>query len=276
MKTWKWCAFLACLLLTACRTAKTVTDNTGGGEPAATDNWADKVTVYGLKEGTVTSKLNLELSLSGKKVSVGGNCNLKRDEAIQISLVALGFMEVGRVEFTPEYMMMVDRMNRQYVKATYDEVPYLQEAGIDFYTLQALFWNDLFVPGQGAAWMEGDFAMTRLGESNVLVSKRSGLLQSRFTVDLVSGLIRSTSVALNGRVTAPQLNWDYLSFAEVGQRSFPNKMQLSMKDGSKLYKAVFSLNNIKQNAKTLELTAEPGSKYKKVSVQTIMNKLIKR
>ena len=60
----------------------------------------------GLKEGTVTSKMNLDLNLGGKSLSVGGSCNLKRDEVIQLSLVAMGFMEVGRLEFTPQYMMM--------------------------------------------------------------------------------------------------------------------------------------------------------------------------
>ena len=35
----------------------------------------------------------------------------------------------------------INRAERQYVKVRYDEVPYLQKAGIDFYALQALFWN---------------------------------------------------------------------------------------------------------------------------------------
>ena len=58
----------------------------------------------GLKEGTVTSKMNLDLNLGGKSLSVGGSCNLKRDEVIQLSLVAMGFMEVGRDVYKRQVM----------------------------------------------------------------------------------------------------------------------------------------------------------------------------
>ena len=148
----------------------------------------------GLKEGTVTSKMNLDLNLGGKSLSVGGSCNLKRDEVIQLSLVAMGFMEVGRLEFTPQYMMMVNRMGREYVKVDYADVPYLQQAGVDFYTLQALFWSDVFVPGQEGRWQEQDFTISKNQESTILTSKAGSLLQCQFVVDLLTGLIRNTSI----------------------------------------------------------------------------------
>ena len=69
-------------------------------------------------------------------------------DVIHLSLVAMWFMEVVRLLFTPKYLMFVNRMGREYVKVDYADVPYLQQAGVDFYTLQALFWNDVFVPGQ--------------------------------------------------------------------------------------------------------------------------------
>ena len=36
----------------------------------------------------------------------------------------------------------IDRMEREYVKVAYADVPYLVQAGVDFHVLQALFWND--------------------------------------------------------------------------------------------------------------------------------------
>lgn len=110
------------LLLSACRSTKNITQTEPQGEGSAVE-WVDKMALSGLKEGTVTSKMNLDLNLGGKSLSVGGSCNLKRDEVIQLSLVAMGFMEVGRLEFTPQYMMMVNRMGREYVKVDYAGVP---------------------------------------------------------------------------------------------------------------------------------------------------------
>lgn len=61
--------------LAGCRSAKEVTKT---GTPIGRDSWLEKVTDGKLKEGTLTSKLNLELVAGDKAVSVGGSCNLKR------------------------------------------------------------------------------------------------------------------------------------------------------------------------------------------------------
>lgn len=262
------------LLLSACRSTKDMTRTEQQGEGSDAE-WVDKMALSGLKEGTVTSRMDLDLSLGGKSLSVGGSCNLKRDEVIQLSLVAMGFMEVVRLEFTPQYMMMINRMGREYVKVDYADVPYLQQAGVDFYTLQALFWSDVFVPGQEGQWQDQDFAISKNQESTILTSKAGSLLQCQFVVDLLTGLIRNTSIAATGQRSAPRLNWTYHHFANVEQKSFPDRMQLSLTGAGKDLTAVLSLDNLKWNAKSIELTPEPGRKYKRVSPDMILKPLVK-
>ncbi len=261
-------------LLASCRSAKEAAGVKAPQEELSGE-WVDKMATVGLKEGTVTSKMDFELQVDGKALSVGGSCNLKRGEVIQLSLVALGFMEVGRLEFTPQYMMMVNRMQREYVKVDYADVPYLQQAGVDFYTLQALFWNDLFVPGREGEWEERDFTVVENRESTIMTTRGDALLQCQFVVDLLTGLIRNTSVAVAGQGSVPHLNWTYQHFANVEQKSFPDKMQLSITGAGKNLTAVISLGNLKWNAKTVELTKEPGGKYKRVSPDLILKQLIK-
>ncbi len=270
------CAAVVIFVLSACRSARQ-TEGTGGdaGDAELHTEWVDKMAGAALKDGTVTAKMNLSLKAGGKSLSVGGNCNLKRDEVIQLSLVIMGMMEVGRLEFTPQYMMMVNRMERQYVKVSYSEVPYLLDAGIDFYSLQALFWGDLFVPGSGSSWNESDFSVSRTDESAVLTTQDNGMLQCRFVVDLLTGLLRNTSVASPTKLVSSRLDWTYLHFAAVEQKSFPDKMRLSVRDGVKSYTADFSLGSLKLNAKKVEPTQEPGGKYKKVAPETILKQLMK-
>ncbi len=38
-------------------------------------------------------------------------------------------------------------MHKEYIKADYTQVSALKKQGINFYSLQALFWNQLLVPG---------------------------------------------------------------------------------------------------------------------------------
>ena len=90
----------------------------------------------------VTSPISLSLATGDKNISVGGTLRMKRDDVIQISLVTFGILEVGRIEMTSDYFMVIDKINRQYVKAAYSDVPFLKEANIDFRTIQAYFWDE--------------------------------------------------------------------------------------------------------------------------------------
>ena len=267
-------AVAAVWALSACRSAKEAA-GTAGKADAGKVEWVDRMAVAGLKEGTVTSKMDFQLQVDGKSLSVGGSCNLKRDEVIQLSLVAMGFMEVGRLEFTPQYLMLINRMEREYVKVAYADVPYLVQAGVDFHVLQALFWNDLFVPGRAGAWQEQDFTVERLPESTGMTTRGAGLLQCRFVVDLLTGLIRNTTVAVPGQGSVPALNWTYRHFASVEQKSFPDQMTLDIAGGGKRLTATIALRNLKWNAKDVPLTAEPGGKYERISPDLILKQLMK-
>ena len=127
---------LLCLLLTACHSRK-MAMNGGTAEGPSVVNTAeaslarivDNVNAKRQTEEYVTSKLSLKLSAGGKEASVGGSLRMKRNDVLQISLVALGIMEVGRLEMTPTSLLVMDRIGHQYVQVDYDDVPFLKEAG---------------------------------------------------------------------------------------------------------------------------------------------------
>ena len=81
-----------------------------------------------------------------QEITLTGNMRMKYDDVIQLQLMAFGMVEAARLEFTPEYVLLIDRINKQYLKATYTEVDFLRNQGINFYTLQALFRGNLFPP----------------------------------------------------------------------------------------------------------------------------------
>lgn len=93
-------------------------------------------------EACITSRLRLDLSSGSKSASVGGTLRMKKDDVIQLSLTTFGILEVARIEMTPDYFMLIDKVGRQYVKASYSQVPFLRDADVDFYTIQAYFWDE--------------------------------------------------------------------------------------------------------------------------------------
>ena len=68
----------------------------------------------------------LQLTIPGKKgsMSVGGTMKMKTHERVQISLLMpILRTEVARIEVTPDEVLLVDRMNKRFVRATNASLP---------------------------------------------------------------------------------------------------------------------------------------------------------
>lgn len=216
----------------------------------------------------LTAKVLLQLELDGKKMSVGGNLRMKRNEVIQLTASVL-FAEVGRIEFTPAYMLLLDRMGKQYVKVGYDEVPFLKRSGLDFYSLQALFWNELFVPGKQGALREQYFTSSTEDGLLQLVVREASLVTLRFALNPSDETLVNTRIASSKQ--GPQhFDWHYLHF----NKGIADKMELSMAGIGKDVRIGLTLSNIRNNG-DWELTQIPEKKYKRVDPVVLFKKLLK-
>ena len=106
----------------------------------------------------ISSKISLGIQGMGKDVTLDGKLQMRKGQVIRLTIVPFGLMEVARLEFTPTYVLLIDRIHKEYVKASYNEVEFLKTEGLTFYTLQSLFWNELFQPGK-ARLAEGDLSL---------------------------------------------------------------------------------------------------------------------
>ena len=119
---------------------------------AARDAAAYKARVLSAAQRTGCLTAKVRFQLTGNAVgsmtdmTVSGTLRMKRDDVVQLSLRALG-IEVGRLEFSPQDVLLIDRMGKRYVRAKYGDVAFLRQAGLDFHAVQALFWNEIFLPG---------------------------------------------------------------------------------------------------------------------------------
>ena len=113
-----------------------------GGKKSEKDK--DYVKVQPTGVDALTAKLELTLEAGGKSVDVGGSYRLQRDKVIQINLTytMIITVAVGTMELTPDYILILDRINKRYCRIQYSDVPALQQAGIDFNYLQSIFWGE--------------------------------------------------------------------------------------------------------------------------------------
>ena len=269
------------LLIVSCGTKKHVatSDGTtaGGTETTASPlpNIVQKVNANRQDETFVTAKMNLGLSSADKGVSVGGTLRMKRDDVIQLSFTTFGILEVARIEITPDYFMGIDKVGKQYVRAAYGDVSFFKTAGVDFYTLQALFWDELFLLGvSNKAPTDKQFKKSMDGERAKLTNADSRQAVLSFSVNIASGLIRQTIVSPHAEGSSPYLNWEYTDFGSLAGKYFPTRHLLSIGGGSKPISATLVLSNLKNDSDWETRTPTPGRNYTEITVEGLLSRIL--
>ena len=217
----------------------------------------------------LTASLKFSLNIGSRDVSVGGQLHMKHDDVIRIQLMALGIVEAGRLEFTPDYVLLMDRINKQYVMADYDQLDFLRQSGITFYTLQALFWNQLFEPGQQEPRIS-DFEAQRIGNIvSIRLPEAVKMLNYSWQADVATARIQ------NARVdhSEAQLQWNYADFQKVGSFVFPSDMRVSVSGHERSLKVGLQLSALSSDD-DWESRTTISSKYKKVDIDDILDRLM--
>lgn len=96
----------------------------------------------------LASKLQLTIpNKKGGSMSVGGTMKMKTHERVQVSLLMpILRTEVARIEITPDEVLLVDRMNRRFVRATKEELKGMLPKNAEFSRLEKILM-DASLPG---------------------------------------------------------------------------------------------------------------------------------
>lgn len=224
----------------------------------------------------LTAKMSLALDLEGKGATkVNGTLRIKKDEVIQMSIAPFLGIEVARAEISPDGILVIDRMNKRYVEVSFVEVKALAHADLDFHTLQALFLNELFLPGKGDLTSRdaSSFKVGQETEGILLSVKRSKRFSYQFLTEAPEALLKESLIGLNG--TPYVMRWKYADFRKLGQKQFPADMQLAFEGGKKPVKAAFALSRLSTDA-DWETHTEVSKKYEKVELEDILKLLLKK
>lgn len=289
MKTRQIIAVAACCLivmLAGCASHKTVGGTSGKetatgnaqGAPEPQD-FVRKVSDQKVYAKNIVGKMTLNVKMGSKDVSVPGALRMRRDEVIRIqAFIPILGSEVGRIEFTPDYVLVLDRMHKEYIKADYNQLDFLRDNGLNFYSLQALFWNQLFLPGSNKVG-EGDMDKFNVSATSEFqtVSLHRGNMDYTWSADVTGRIAKAKvchSSTSHGNST---LDWDYSRFVSVGSKFFPARQSFSFSStaikGKGTTSVVIDMDDVKTDEKW-DARTEVSSRYKKIEASDVFGKLL--
>lgn len=286
-KTFLWLMLMA-LVVVSCGTKKTIVDNSTdvktvtGTEDAEQLklNYMRRVYDNAVYTQNIVSNIDFSIDTGSKDISVGGSLHMRKDDVIRIQLTAFGLMEVGRLEFTKDYVMIVDRIHKEYIKADYNKVSFLQRNGLNFYSLQALFWNMLFMPGTKKVTddMLKQFALNLQSSSAMVpVNLKQGNMSYVWQTESKTGQIKQTEITYADKSSGTtKIICKYDDFKPVGTKMFPHMLTLNGKTQAtqkpRDVKVGIKLKGVKMD-KDWETRTTLSGKYKAVSVEEVLEKI---
>lgn len=288
---------LTALLLTACKTNKNVVQdkNTTTSQIKNTSTtkeeskkdamkaqitYLQKVYDNMLYQKNIVSKISFTIQSGSKDITVPGSIHMRKDDVIRLQLfLPLIGTEVGRLEFTKDYVMIVDRIHKQYIKENYNKVDFLCDKGLNFYSLQALFWNQLFLPGyENVDNSQLDLLSVDFKSQNNTISTKKDAMSFQWSADKNKGLINKAYITYSSAAHgSSNLEWIYDDFRSFGSKQYPHSQALNFQTTAtkekKEVKVTIEMNGV-SDEKDWENRTTVSNKYKSVSAEDALKQLM--
>ena len=269
-------ATMAVTMVASCGSTRKVVKETPNAQAVVQkQEFLQKVSDNAQHARFITSKVKFSVEVGSQQLTLTGNLKMKRDDVIRLQLMAFGFVEAGRLEFTKDYVLIMDRINKQYLRVPYQQLDFLRNSGLDFYALQALFWNELFQPGKSHVTDEMlKSYSTDLEAEDAVISMDSGKLSYRWLAAKDNAQVKMANILYKDRFRGNyQLNWDYLDFKQNGRKRYPMDHKIKFSTPDKEVKFEMMLNYLGAD-EDWEPRTEVSGKYRQVSVDEILRRFM--
>lgn len=278
MKIFKLSKYLVILLLLvfigmySCKPKERIVQAESELEDKTNAHLFEDVLIKEINFTTFSSKMNMSFSTGKRVLNSRATLRIIRDEGIQLSLQPVFGIEMFRLYMQPDCIIILDRMNKRYVHESIDDIKKQFPVGFDFYTLQSLFTNALFIPEQSNI-STNDYKNFKYSKSsdNYLLSAR----------DKKSNIDYSFCVNGNDQITLAQmymsarnyaLDWSYDEFVLTDSLFFPLEMKILATSKKRKIDTSMSLSSISLN-QPLTLDSSIPSSYDKVELEELIKLL---
>lgn len=260
------------VVLHSCKSVKRIMQADSALESKSETELFEDILQKEIDYNTFSSRITMTVTTGTKTLSSRGSLKMVDNEAILLSIQPLFGIEMFRLHIEPDHFIVLDRMNKRYVKESFDNIEETQSIGFDFYTLQSLFSNRLFVAEKQKVHLQ-DYKLFKYEEAdnNYVMSAR----------DKKSKLDYSFFINGNDQITLAELwvpnknyslKWSYDQFSLMGTIFFPHEMEIAAAINKKKLNTALSFSSIDLN-ESMSLETSIPSGYKKVELKDILKLL---
>lgn len=211
-------------------------------------------------------RMSVDIDFKGRQLNVGATCKMVSDSAIHISIQPFMGIELFKVEMTPEKVVVIDKTNRAYYESNYAILNQNHGLVVDFYGIQALLTNRMFIPGKKVI-AHDDFIWKDKNRNTLSLYNYS----INEDVGLALDLSRISQVNISTADKKAEMITSYQNFKIFDEELFPEKIMIDVIDKKSTSSFYFKIDEIVFN-KDFQMSAADLSRYSQKDVQSLFKK----
>ena len=261
------CFLMVVLLLAGCKTTKHIQRAQDVKTDPNRQLVEQVIAVQPSFRSLQVAKAKFKLDYEKHSYNVSGSINILTDSAIVLSLQPLLGIELYRMEIQPQQITVIDKMNRRYVRMSYDELQKQTGLNVEFKDIQALLCNQIFTVGTPQAELPNKKALVKDGLTEQQILYTDDKLNYTFTIDKKSLQLLETQIGMNGKTGMSAVK--YINHRMWNEIVFPEQMEISATTPSIEGTCLVSFQQISFNDK-VNITPANIQKYTATSLSSII------
>ena len=267
-----WFCLLLLLALGGCKSSKKV-GTVATGKAKAHQVFFQAMEEQALHYQTLTARLGVEINLPNFQVS-STRVDLKmiKDSAFQLSVQPLLGIELFRVELSRDSIKVLDRMNKRYLAENYEALRAQTPIAFNFYNLQALITNRLFLPGERAI-NESQYDRFRLDQTGATAwAQTRDAMGLRYLFE-ADGEEKLLATEITDSTEQYRLRWGYADFRVVEKQLFPQRMTVeAFKEGNPEGNMQWGITRMRLD-EPVKLEFAIPAKYTRITLEQLLRTL---
>ena len=217
-----------------------------------------------------SGKISVKQGEKSKSFPLNTQIKIKKDQAIEMSIrFPIIGREVAKISITPERILIIYRDGGQYFEESMSRIQEISSFDFDFYSLQALITNQLFIAGKPVV-EEKDFDSFQLIEDEfqvLLNNKDSQGINYDFTSDYTKRIL-NTEMYKDKRKA--NLLCTYRDFGLASNnRLFPLQIEMVLNSPNDTFTLYLSFNQVDIDKPFSPNTTVP-KEYSRISLEQVI------
>lgn len=262
-------------LLAGCKSKKAVVDDGSLNKDWNFNTALNDVLQKELQYKTLSTKGSVEFKQgsSGKKLTA--YYKIIKDSVMQASIRMPIIGEVMRVNFTPDSVVVMDRVRGRYTVEQFTDSKFLQSTSLNYYNLQSLLTNKLFLPGEQSVKPKdySKFKMSSVTDVLMLQTAGKSDLIYNFAIGAQEKIV---SVLVAKKDFDATMQFTYSDFINEKGRIYPTVLDASLSWSGHNMGMTISYSTLEIDKSDMRVDTSIPNKYNKVSFETLIEPYIKK